>query len=135
MKGNNWTKRVRRPMAADELLQVRDAARDLAEQGRHAPGKGRLVFQTVADVAFIGTAVIGGALAVIHLWKALSRSHAAEAHQYPRHEPEGEGHTPPRHCRLHAVAYDGDDSENRHSRRNGGTGRRQQFDGEPENQR
>ena len=90
MTRNNWTQSVRRPLATAELLEVRDAARDLAQQGQHTPGKARVVFQTVADVAFIGTAVIGGALAVIHLWKALARHHderyPADKHEQVRDE-------------------------------------------------
>jgi hypothetical protein len=74
MAANHWTQRAPKPAARQELLEVRAAARDLAQQGQHAPGKARIVFQTVADVALISTAVISGSLAAVHLWRALTRS-------------------------------------------------------------
>jgi hypothetical protein len=74
-----WARKVRRPPGPQELAQVRDAAQDIARQAAHAPGKARIVFQTAADVAIIGTAVISGALATVGLWKALFRQHSKHA--------------------------------------------------------
>jgi hypothetical protein len=80
---SDWARRVRRPPVGPEALgRVRDAAEDLAEQASHAPGKGRIIFRTVADCAFVGTAVIGGALACVHLWRALVPRHS-EKHAAP----------------------------------------------------
>jgi hypothetical protein len=80
---SDWTRRVRRPpVGPQELGLVRDAAEDLAQHANYAPGKGRLVFRTVADCALVGTAVIGGALACVHLWKALFPHHS-ENHSTP----------------------------------------------------
>jgi hypothetical protein len=77
---SDWTRRVRRPPVGPEALgRVRDAAEDLAENARYAPGKGRIVFHTVADCALVGTAVIGGALACVHLWKALVPRHSEKS--------------------------------------------------------
>ena len=84
-----WTQRVRTPAPPPELQQIRAAAQDLAQQSHHAPGKVRLVFQTVADISLITTAVISGALASVGLYKAL----------FPRHRPSPEaaaGGSPPR---------------------------------------
>jgi hypothetical protein len=44
---------------------------DIAEQAGHARGRGGVVFQTVSDGALLGTVLISGALAAVHLWKAL----------------------------------------------------------------
>lgn len=73
----DWTRRVHRSAMPQEVQQVRDAAQDLARQASRAPGKVRVVFQTVADVALIGTAVLSGALAAVTLWKALVPRHGA----------------------------------------------------------
>jgi hypothetical protein len=77
----SWTHRVGRSAISPELQQVRAAAQDLAQQAGHAPGKSRVIFQTVADCALIGTAVIGAALASVHLWKSL----------FPRHKEQSQG--------------------------------------------
>ncbi len=110
MVRNNWTQRVQGQAATQELREVRDAAMDLAQQGQHAPGKARLVFQTVADVALIGTAVIGGALAAVHLWKALA-GRRSEQHQGGTPEPAGAGRHPPRNRGRHAVAHAADEGD------------------------
>jgi hypothetical protein len=89
----DWTHRVRRPAMPQELQQVRDAAQDLAQQASRAPGRARTVFETVADVALIGTAVISGALAGVTLWKALFPRHA-DAH-HPSAQPAASGGSPP----------------------------------------
>jgi hypothetical protein len=107
-----WSHRVRRPVGPQELQQLRDAAQDIAQQSGHAPGRVRVVFQTVADCAFIGTAVISGALASIHLWKALfPRPH--EEHRDHSAETSGNGREPPR--RLQSVAS-GDEPDRAQSR-------------------
>jgi len=98
---SDWTRRVRRPPGPEELAQVRDAAQDLAQQASHAPGKARIVFQTVADCALIGTAVIGSALASIHLWKALFPRHS-EHSQAPGHA-DNQGDSPRQASRRSAV--------------------------------
>jgi len=99
----SWTRRVRRNLGPRELDQLRDAAEDIAEQGRLAPTRARVVFQTVADCAFIGTAVIGGAMAVIHLWKALFPKPRV-SRQEPQPEAGGAGGEPPRRRGSHVEA-------------------------------
>jgi hypothetical protein len=90
------------------VQNVRDAARDLARESTRVPGQGRVIFQTVADVALIGTAVLSGALAAVTLWKALFRRHAGEPH--PAVEPaSGGAASPPR--RHHPPAPAGGDSD------------------------
>lgn len=74
----SWVRRIHHP-SGQPLQQVQSAARDLAEHV--APGKGRIIFGTVADIAIIGSAVIGGALGLVHLYRSL----------FPRHKDE---HTP-----------------------------------------
>lgn len=68
---SDWTRRGCPPVGPQELQQVRYAAQDLAQQASHAPGRFRIVLQTVADCALVGTVLISGALASVHLWKAL----------------------------------------------------------------
>jgi hypothetical protein len=90
---SGWTRRVRRPATPPNLHEVRAAAENLAEQAGMARGKRQLVFQTVADVVLLGTVVISGALAAVHLYRALFPRHK-EDHHGP--EPAGGGHLPPR---------------------------------------
>jgi hypothetical protein len=82
----HWSQRVRPqpPAISPEMQQVRNAAIDIAQQAGHAPGRTGTVFRTVADCALIGTAVISGALASLHLWKAL----------FPKPHDNGQGHEP-----------------------------------------
>jgi hypothetical protein len=89
----SWTHRLRPTTVSPELQQVRAAAQDLAQQAGHAPGRSRVIFQTVADCALLGTAVIGGALASVHLWRALFPKHKENPHDP---EPAGSDHSPPR---------------------------------------
>src|ERR1700684_3626940 len=94
-----WTRRVRRPLGPMELRQVRDAAEELAEQARNAPPRSRVVFQTVSEVAMIGTVLITGALAAVHLWRALVPRHPESR---PTSAPEtagADGSPPRRHSR------------------------------------
>jgi hypothetical protein len=84
---------------------VRDAARNLAEQAGVAPGKARVVFQTVADIALLGTVLVSGALATVHLFKALHPRHKED---HPGPEPAGGDRSPPHHPGPHtAAAADG----------------------------
>jgi len=134
MATNQWTQRVLKPGANRELNDLRDAARELARQGQNAPGKGRLIFQTVSEIALIGTAVISGVLASIHLWKALTRPQH-ETHHGNTPEPSGAGRSPPRHRVSHAGFPDANDNEGPHSRRVAAAGRRHAVDGYAEKQR
>jgi hypothetical protein len=93
-------------VASPELREIRDAARDLAQQGQHAPGRARIVFQTVADVALIGTAVISGALASVHLWKALTRTQR-ETHHGNAPDSATVGGSPPRKRSPDRIAVGG----------------------------
>jgi len=81
----DWTRRVRPPAGPQELQQIRDAANELARQAGRAPGKAKIVFQTVADYALIGSVVISGALASVHLFKALFSQHPT---QHPASGPD-----------------------------------------------
>ena len=58
---SGWTHRARRP-PVPPLQDVQAAAENLAEQAGLAPGKSRVVFQAVADVALLGTVLVSGAL-------------------------------------------------------------------------
>jgi len=96
----SWQHRVRHPAGAP-LNQVQAAARNLAEQAGLAPGKAQVVFQTVADVALLGTVVVSGALAAVHLYKALFPKHK-EDQRAP--EPAGGDRSPPRRRNARAAA-------------------------------
>jgi hypothetical protein len=107
-----WSDRVRRPTAPPELQHLRDAARDLADQTKHVPARGRVVFQTVADCAIIGTVVISGALASIHLWKALfPKPH--EDHSDRSSEPSGKRREPQHRRSLETKSDDVDHARSR----------------------
>jgi hypothetical protein len=90
----SWANRVRNPAGSPPLRQVQTAAENLAEQVGLAPGKARVVFQTVADAAIIISAVTATTLAAVHLYKALFPKHKEE-HRGP--ETAGGDHSPPRH--------------------------------------
>jgi len=90
----SWASRVRHPEGEPPLQDVQRAAQNLAEQAGIAPGKARVVFQTVADVALLGTVVISAVLATTHLYKTLFPRNK-ESHPVP--EPAGGGRSPPRH--------------------------------------
>jgi hypothetical protein len=114
---SDWVDRVRRPAGTPPLEDVQKAARNLAEQAGIAPGKTRVVFQTVADVALLGTVVISGALAAIHLYKTVFPRHK-EDHSGP--EPAGADHSPPWHRGSHTAAavggHDGHEDDGYRSR-------------------
>jgi len=113
----DWTHRVPRPPGPQELTHVRYAAQDLANEAGRARGKARIVFQTVADCALIGTVVISGILASVHLWRALfprNSEHCRTGHP----EPAGNDRPPPRRPVSQAIAGD-DPGSDRPARRFG----------------
>jgi hypothetical protein len=112
----SWTHRLSHPSRTPPLRQVQTAARDLAEQV--APGKSRVVFETVTQVAIIGSALIGGALGLVHLYRSLFPRHKQEQ---PAPEAAAHGGGPPRRRSPHAVAacaggQDAHEERSRHSR-------------------
>jgi hypothetical protein len=107
-----WRRRVGRAPGPRELQQLRDAAQDIGQQADHVPGRARVVFQTVADCAIIGTAVISGVLASIHLWKALFPRQREGRHEYLP-QPAGGEREPPRRRRLAEVGAGGADDDGR----------------------
>ncbi|HTU22719.1 MAG TPA: hypothetical protein VMG10_32060 [Gemmataceae bacterium] len=111
----SWASRVRHPSGEPPLQDVQKAAQNLAEQAGIAPGKTRVVFQTVADVALLGTVVISGLLATIHLYKSLFPRHK-ENHPVP--EPAGGDRSPPprRGARVTAPGEDHGPYEKRGAR-------------------
>ena len=48
---SRWARRIRRPAGQASLQEVQAAVQNLAEHVGLAPGKGRVVFQVVTDVA------------------------------------------------------------------------------------
>jgi hypothetical protein len=98
---SDWVDRVRRQSETAPVQEVQNAARNLAEQAGIAPGKIRVVFQTVADVALVGTVVISGALAAVHLYRTIFPRHKED---HPAPEPTGGDHLPPRRRGRHATA-------------------------------
>ena len=89
----SWQHRVRPVPGTPPLRDVQAAAQNLAEQVGLAPGKARVVFQTIADVALVGTVLVSGALAGVHLWKALFPKHKANQ---DGPDPAAGGRLPPR---------------------------------------
>jgi hypothetical protein len=89
----SWANRVRHPSATPPLRQVQAAVGNLADQAGLVPGKTRVIFQTVADCAVIATVVISGALAAVHLYKALFPRHKKDP---PAAQPAGGSRSPSR---------------------------------------
>ncbi len=112
----SWTNRVRHSPGSPPLRQVRDAAENLADQAGIAPGKTRVVFGIVTDVAILTAAVTGAALGAVHLWKTLSAKHEQNQHSP---EPAVSGDAPPRHRGPHTATVSPDDHDGRqnHSQR------------------
>jgi hypothetical protein len=113
----SWANRIRHPSRTPPMQQVQAAAQNLADQVGIAPGKTRVVFQTVADVALLGTVVISGALAAIHLYRTLFPKHKESPH-YP--EAASAGGMPPRRHSPRATAsadyHGGYEHDSAHSR-------------------
>jgi hypothetical protein len=86
---NGWTQRVRHAPGPRELKEVSDAARDLADQAQHTPGRTGPVFAKVTSVAILTTAALSGALAAVHLWKALFPRHQEHGREPPQHHRTG----------------------------------------------
>lgn len=102
----SWTHRVRPTIVSPELQQVRAAAQDLAQQAGHAPGRTRFILRNVADCALVGTAVIGGALASVHLWRALFPKHRENSHDSEPAAATARRRSPPTATAI-ADRYDG----------------------------
>jgi hypothetical protein len=83
MAGNHWTNRVPGPQG---LHEAQAAARELSQQAQRNPGTSGLVFQNVAQVVLVGTALISGAVALVHLLKLLE--HPASSRRGDHREPE-----------------------------------------------
>jgi hypothetical protein len=101
-----WAHRVHRA-PTQELRQFREAALDIAQQGAHAPGKFGVVFQKVAEGIFIGSALIGGVVTGVHLWKSLFPRQREQRHEQAP-QAAGQGGDPPRLRHTHAAAYEDD---------------------------
>jgi len=84
-----WTGRIRPAPGPRELQEVCDAARDLAGQARPTPGRTGPVFAKVTSVAILTTAALSGALAAVHLWKALFPRHQEHGREPPQHHRTG----------------------------------------------
>jgi hypothetical protein len=97
----SWTSRVHRSIGTPSLRQAQDAAENLADQAGIAPGKARVAFQTVTDAALLGTVVISGMLAAVHLYKALFPRHREDQ---AKPEPAGGHRSPPRRPGSYAAA-------------------------------
>lgn len=89
----SWTDRIHRSPRTPPMRQVQEAAENLADQAGIAPGKTRVVFGIVTDVAILTAALTGAALGAVHLWKTFF----PKPKENPRDpEPAGSDHSPPR---------------------------------------
>jgi hypothetical protein len=109
-----WAHRVRPAPGPRDLEALHDAAQDLAEQAGRPPGQGRNAFQTVYNVALLATVVLSGALAGVHLYKALFPRQREDRHERSAELPGDSPAQPPR--RRRADAAGGDDYEHARSR-------------------
>lgn len=101
----SWTNRMHQPSRTPPLRQVEAAAQNLAEQAGIASGNSRLVFQIVTDAVILTSALIGGTLGAVHLWKTLFPKHKEN---HPAPEQAGGNRSPPRRPGPHAIAVAGD---------------------------
>jgi hypothetical protein len=70
----SWTSRMGHPAGTPPLSQVQAAVENLADLfGVPEGGKTRIVFKAAADVALLGTVVVSGTLASVHLYRSLFR--------------------------------------------------------------
>lgn len=106
----SWTNRVRHSPGSPPLRQVQEAAENLADQAGIAPGKTRVVFGIVTDVAILTAAVTGAALGAVHLWKTLFPKPKQNQHSS---EPAGGGDGPPRRRGPHAATASPDHQDGR----------------------
>jgi hypothetical protein len=90
-----WARRVRRPPGPRELGELRDAAEALADESHRVPGRGRVTFQTISDVAILGTVLISGALATVHLYRSLI---PRQREDHPGLNPDEVADSKPLHC-------------------------------------
>ena len=107
MAANHWTQRVRTPSTAPhELRDVQAVAHDLAQDAKRLPGRTGPLFHNVSEILLLGAALASSTLAILHLYKALSRQHSASHHEdRPQHAETGQ-HRPPQ--------QDGDKSHRGH---------------------
>jgi hypothetical protein len=94
---------------------LRDSAEDLSECARRSPARVGTAFATVAEVAVLGTVLMSGALATVHLYRALFPRHK-EAHVSPEladHAPSPPRRRGPRAPALAAKYRRGEDDRSR----------------------
>ena len=84
-----WKGRVRRAPGPLELESLRDATQNIADQANRPPGRTGPVFEKVTSVAILTTAALSGALAAVHLWKALFPRHQEHGREPPQHHRTG----------------------------------------------
>jgi len=115
MKGNNWTQRVSGRNTPSELQQIGAAVRNLAQEAGHTKGRTGVVFQRVAQVTIVATALATGALAFYQLWKELSRPHREPQHGRTP-DTAGAGRSPPRNRGRHTATSAADEPDRHHGR-------------------
>ncbi len=111
-----WTHKVRPPGLPRELLDVREAAQDLAKQAEHhATPRTGIAFKTVSDVLIIGTASIGILLGLMQLWHKLNHAHPPTPHAEPPpdHHQAADTHRPQPRRHAHAAEQHGHKSHQR----------------------
>ncbi len=92
----HWAHRVRPPAVPPEVQHLRQAAEELGHHAGRAPGRARVIFQTVSEVVLVGSITIGGIAAAYHLWEKLTRHPAHNAHE-PAQEDDDRRRPPRRH--------------------------------------
>jgi hypothetical protein len=109
---SRWQQRARPTSGTPGLSQVQAAVENLADlMGIHPDSKARVAFQAITDVALLGTVVISGALATVHLYRSLFRKHKEDK---PTLEAAPGDGAPPRRHDPHAIALaDGRDGPER----------------------
>jgi hypothetical protein len=86
-----------------ELQDARQAAEELGRYAGRAPGRASVIFQTVSDIALLATISVSGALAAVHLWRALNH-HADRNTRQPEPQPQKSGDDRPPHRRIALTA-------------------------------
>ncbi len=89
------THRVRPPAVPPEVQQIRQAGEELGQHAARAPTRARVIFQTVSEVAIVGSITASGLAALYHLWEKATRR--PDHHGHEPGQQEGDDQPPRRH--------------------------------------
>lgn len=111
---SRWPHRIHGSAGQAPLRDAQSAVERLAEHAGLGGGRARVVFQVVTDVALLGTVLISGVLAAVHLYRALRPRHKGD--QPNPDTATADGSPPRRNGRPTAADRGGYEDEGHRSR-------------------